>query len=751
MKEMFDKDTWFEAGLKESINTPIDFQSVEERLFARIAQTEDLGELSILKIEETLSADKLQLIEKNLFSGIAQYKEYEEPVNECIKAQNELSLAQWERLEAKLDERIDFVDSLESWEQVILAPEEEPLSGTWDQLEERLCEQMNKIEPQELWVQCAKKEEIITPAIIEKAEQLLDERLNHKAELNTWEQVLRADEVLTCRQWDEIESNLFDRLDSSNGNSELAKQPFWIFINHYLYVLKTVGVVAAALLLAVFGVTGFLRYTNPVKNIPTFVYQIQGESLNMHQLTDAVGHNVNSADNGAVTLINKHGSVELQNGSSLEISKISEKNVHYKVHFKTSADRGVSNGKIAFLVNPHKSKDFFKVNTPDYQISVKGTYFQIEPDKSGHISTRVLEGAVKITSGAFGDTLLKAGQSIIFDNASNQYRIHSGGPVVQRKEIEQVPEVDEIVKYGIIKVKTPQPGAEVKIDGKYCGSTPIAIRQAPGVHHITVSRQGYNTLDTTVVISADHSLFDLAAVLEPEEKNGADSKRVSEVAVNSSVHKTENVVVAKSDTVSPESVAVQLLGQDNSAQKETERIYLEAQKAEFSGKWQLAIELYQKVFNHQGTSKLRREDALFSIGILKAAHERDASGARQVFLTYLALYPNGSFAGETWLRLAELEFKNDPEKAVQYYIKFFEMFPHHPRASELQNRVGVIYLQMKRYDEAVKMFKLALTSTGTGDLKQSRGIAENLHRALLLIGDQKNADTIWNLYLVGTR
>ena len=182
----------------------------------------------------------------------------------------------------------------------------------------------------------------------------------------------------------------------------------------------------------------------------------------------------------------------------------------------------------------------------------------------------------------------------------------------------------------------------------------------------------------------------------------------------------------------------------------TEGIYLQAQKAELTGKWQAAIDLYQKVFDHQGTSILRREDALFSIGILKASHEHVLSGAKNVFLKYLALYPKGSFAPETWLRLAELEFKNDPEKAVQYYLKFFEMFPHHYRISELQNRVGGIYLQQKRYKEAAEMLQLALNGNGSIGSDDHKVIAENLHRALLLSGDSKSAETVWNQHLAGS-
>jgi tetratricopeptide (TPR) repeat protein len=206
----------------------------------------------------------------------------------------------------------------------------------------------------------------------------------------------------------------------------------------------------------------------------------------------------------------------------------------------------------------------------------------------------------------------------------------------------------------------------------------------------------------------------------------------------------------KMKLLSPESVADQLLGTDmhNEPQfSSIDSLYTLAQAAESKGNWKEAIALYQNVFDNPDVSRLRKEDALFSIGKLNAEHELVKTEARQTFLTYLALYPGGFFAGETWLRLAELEFKTNPENAVQYYLKYFEMFPRHPRISELQNRVGVIYLQQKNYDEAISMFRQALSNMVSPSKGERENVTSNLHRALEAKSDSKSTDTVLHQYL----
>jgi hypothetical protein len=75
------------------------------------------------------------------------------------------------------------------------------------------------------------------------------------------------------------------------------------------------------------------------------------------------------------------------------------------------------------------------------------------------------------------------------------------------------------------------------------------------------------------------------------------------------------------------------------------------------------------------------------------------------------------------------------------------MFPRHPRIYELQNRVGVIYLQQKKYDEAISLFRQALSNLVSPVKGERENVISNLYRALEAKGDIKGADTIMHRYI----
>ena len=156
------------------------------------------------------------------------------------------------------------------------------------------------------------------------------------------------------------------------------------------------------------------------------------------------------------------------------------------------------------------------------------------------------------------------------------------------------------------------------------------------------------------------------------------------------------------------------------------------QKAEFSesSNWQDALALYEKVFNDHFAPHLQREVACFSVAKLLADHGADKAKAKEGFFNYLAMYPTGNFVGESWLRLAELEFEHDQDKAIEYYLRYFDKYPRHYRIAELQERVGLIYLQKKKYDDAISMFKLALSNIQGDNQTDKSKILANIYKTL---------------------
>lgn len=731
MMENSKNDFWFEQILRSDCDSSsVDFRAVEELLFARIRESDELGVLSLLKTEQILPVDKFQHLEKELFAQIAEYKEYEVPVNECIRNQEDLTSLQWERLEAKLFAKIKDQAATPVWEQLIMAPEREPLAGEWEQIEDRIFEEITQSDKQEPWVLCARNEEICTPAIIEKEEQLLEDIISCKDSISAWEQEIKREVVLSVSQVEKIEETLLNRIEKENQKLKLEKQPFWFIINHYLTVVKT-GTVAV-LLLMLGGVTGFLYNTKSVPtSIATVAYQISGAAVDVHRDKLMVENECSSVKGGLIKLVNKHGTIELLNDSKLELSEVTEQRAHYKVSFPAS-HRVENSGRVTFFVNKHTQKDEIKITTSDYQITVMGTYFQIEPDANGSVITRVLEGVVKISSTESGETEIHAGQIYQFDQISGRYITKDGGQVVLREAIDKGPDVNSILSNRMLYLFANQPDVQVYVNDSLYGVAPLVVHQKIGNCRVKFVRDGYISFDTSFTITGnDKNGIELTAVLTTISKPVIAKKDNLEKKSRLPYRVPAKPVDPQPDLViTPEQISRTFMETSEPENRVDQDLYLKAQKEELAGNWENAINFYQQVIDNQNASKLRREDALFSIGRLKAENIHNPAEAMQAFLTYLALYPQGSFAGESWLRLAELEFRNRPEKATHYYEKFFQMFPRHHRTVELKNRVGTIYLQQKRYDDAIGMFKEALQSPALRE-KEKNEISENLDRALL--------------------
>lgn len=730
------KDTWFEDALRADLNCDaIDFDAVEACLLDRINRAEEMGVLSLLKLENLVSMEMFQIVEKQLFAQISQYKEYEEPVNECIKTEDNLTNAQWERLEAKLFSKIQSCSEIPLWEQFIMASQSEPLAGDWERIEGRIFEKISHAEKQESWILCTKNEEVCIPVEIENEEKLLEEILDENRSMKSFEQELKREIVLTLSQIETVEDSLFSRIEKHNQQIKLEKQPFWAFIDHYLMVFKTAGLVSSALiLLLVGGLALYPRlYNKPESPVNTFAYQVHGSALNIPGITGKIGKECASISGGMVKLINRHGSIELRNDSKIEMLKITEKRAHYRVSLHGSDNKDIRfSPQVAFLVNRHQPDEEFLVHTSDYQIAVKGTYFKLEPGFAGTVTTRVLEGVISVSSRHFDQVELHAGQSLRYDPTAERYVIEDGGQVMLRHYIEEVPQIDSMAEYQVLQIRSSVEDAKVFVNGKLCGTAPVAVRSQVGSCSIRLISEGYVQLDTVVIIGHDDQSNVFTFTLNKVEKPFIAKKVQPQKLVEKFEASKEEDLSSQTDpaAITPELISSKLLEPDNSSIKENEELYSKAQKEELAGNWDAAIDLYQKVFDNHNSARLIREDALFSIGRLKADYLRNSTEASQVFLTYLALFPQGSFAGESWLRLAELEFSSRPENAIRYYEKFFQLFPQHPRIMELKNRVGVIYLQKKQYDEAIALFKEALNSPVFIGKKERALISENLERAL---------------------
>ncbi|HEX2959052.1 MAG TPA: hypothetical protein VHO70_19610 [Chitinispirillaceae bacterium] len=226
----------FENELANGISeTAVDYNAVELKLFDRIRQSADLGELCVLKTDIIIPMDFFEDIEKILTQNITQYREYEEPIDECINHEVDLTDAQWERLESKLNERIYAIHDLPLWELNLKMPEV-CSEQVWDKVEEHLFDRIDSLKQSEKWEEFAKSDEVAIPVDIERVELRLQQQIE-KQPGNDWEQVLKTEEILPYKKWEECEDALFEKLQNS-GN--LGKMPFWYIIESYLGTLKKI-------------------------------------------------------------------------------------------------------------------------------------------------------------------------------------------------------------------------------------------------------------------------------------------------------------------------------------------------------------------------------------------------------------------------------------------------------------------------------------------------------------------------------
>ncbi|MFP4680992.1 MAG: PEGA domain-containing protein [Chitinispirillaceae bacterium] len=725
---------WFEEILRRDVDDSVlDLSSVEFGLINRIDLVEQMGELGLLKLDEIPSEELMDRVQAELFAQIRQFREYDEPVDECIRQDEKLPQSRWNLLEQHLEEKISEAEQKEKWEQCLMVDMEMP-HKKWESHEKTLFDKISGYEQDELWEKAARTDEVNQPASAEKQEMVFEEMLARTDQLPDWEKYVRSELIRPCSFWEKVERKLFDRIERQGDRMDLAHQPFWFFLEYYFGRLKaaSVGVVTVlVLLVSLWGGSHFLREE---LQLPTLVYQVQGAAAENFDFASRDRTHFSSKSGGAVTLVNNHGFMQLKNGSSVRVERLSRGRALYRVEGNDENDVSEPEREVAFYAKKQQSRKRFSVATPDYSVEVTGTYFSIEPGSENRYSTRVFEGAVQIRQGD-KEVQLKAGQSYVYDPQLGEYVVRDSGKVIPRSEIEKIPDVEQISGYRVLKIRSAVPGSEVTIDGKHLGIAPLALYHSPGNHRIQISKNGYNSVDTVISLGSD-SVYSLDVELA---KIKEEKKRYNPLFVRNAPRVRSEPEPEKS-----------LRGVDSAAERKSGENasgfnYKKAREEELSGNYRAAIRLYESVFKNRDAKKAHREDALFSMGKLKAEHV-SAREAKEVFLTYLAFFPEGFFAGESWLRLAELEFGGNQRKSLEYYNKYLERFPRNHRTCELQNRVGLIYLQIGRSEKAAEMFRAALSNMTPGQKKERKNILLNLHNALKTSGDEQGSERVWLQY-----
>lgn len=711
----------FEDALKrDAPKGRCDFDRVENALFHGIQGAEEDGVLSLLKLDEILSVDLIERIECGLAKRIEQHIEYEMPVDDCIRGARDVHDRYWGFVENKLNKSIKNISSASLWEQALKT--DEILSmGQWETVEQNVADGVAQSDGGPAWESALMVEETPPLGVLEKVEAGLEAKLTAAQVLQIWEKCLECDEIRLSAFFERVEKGLFSKINDFISTDDMVRTSLGTYFAITLLQLKKLRALGVALLVgcSIFG--GYFAYRDNFTSIPLALYQVQGTRLYLFNSPLSQKGVIQSEKGGGLTFVTKKGYVELQNGSQLEIKKATEKRVEYNAAFADADNQLIGQGSATFFVNHQKKDERYIVTTHDYRVEVTGTYFRLQPDLGGHVSIAVREGSVNIVFNNGETRRLKAGQMLAYDLNSNAYATTSDGMAIARQDIEQLPDIKELSNYQQLSIAT-SPSAGVRIDGRFVGMSPLTIMQPAGTHSISVERNGYQTADTSVTLTSAGPRAMALTLMRSDAP-----ARPQNVIVYEEVNVVDQLKPGQRP--GPSAPAAGSLKPAAAETLYNENDFREAERFEAKN-WKKAVGLYREIAGNPRAPHLQREAALFSIGKLEAERGENKTAANEAFLNYLALYPSGNFVGESWLRLAELEFGSNQDKAIEYYLRYFEHYPRHSRISELQHRVGLIYLQKKKYDEAIAMFKLSLANYQNDNSIDKGKIQTSLYKAL---------------------
>lgn len=632
-----------------------------------------------------------------------------------LKKDADESRIDYTAIENRLFERIQSAAELGPL--AILKIDEIPSESMLDHIEDELMARVHThVEFEEPVNECIGTEAPSPAPDLKRAGTTLFNRIAKAERLPAWERLLIADEIVTSGRWESIEAALETRIENHSRATAAVKQSFFMGLGMFMGQVRTRAAAVTLTILVAVSAISFSLHNHYFAPITSMVYQVQSMSDLPVQSVFAGKATLSTEKAGAVTLINKKGFIELSNGGRLKIIRANNSRFDCAVSFAQADRQLVGTGMETFFVNKQRSHERFSVHTADYRIDVVGTYFTLQPDLSGHVSLAVKEGQVKVAFANGDIQTVVAGGTLSFDLSRNTYTINTNGFSIRRDQILMPPSITELRQYRQLFVSSTPAGADVRIDGRHAGITPMAILQPAGNHMINLEKNGYRFLDTTVAITAI-AAESLMIALQPEESAPAADTAVAPVAKKYSKN-SRHTLEARGPTAS-------------------EKTFRDAEAAA-PHDWRRAIELYRIVIDDSAASPLKREAALFYTGRLVADHGNENGRANSIFEQYVKRYPNGFFTGESLLRLAEIFFASNPDRAIQYYRTYFEKYPRNYQVSELQYRVGLMYLQQKKYDEAIDLFKQSLANMPDNNEVRKSTIYSSLYKAIKEKGEKES-------------
>jgi len=116
---------------------------------------------------------------------------------------------------------------------------------------------------------------------------------------------------------------------------------------------------------------------------------------------------------------------------------------------------------------------------------------------------------VKVVVGGTVEYAIDGDDLIVLDSKGREFKMHIDKTILKKKPIpvasikasEQLIITPDVSNHSVVVIKSTPPGAEIKVDGKYVGSTPSTIRLTVGEHAISIAKEGLKAWQRTMTIT----------------------------------------------------------------------------------------------------------------------------------------------------------------------------------------------------------------------------------------------------------
>ncbi len=581
------------------------------------------------------------------------------------------------------------IDRLDSEPELFLAKEEIRGEGFYNSIENSLISRIVDYEEFDKPVQEAIQTDSVKaePNYYDESDKRVCDSILSFSSKEEWEKELMAEVIIPEGRWERIQEGLESKIGSVR---EQGKSSVFSYTSGFLKA----AAVAALAVIPFFNDSGFISD----KDLQVSVTAASGEGT-AHSLGEDL-RDARASDNGEVVLVNGHGYCRLRNGSSLSFRNNSER--------FSSMDLQLSKrnqGSAEFFVEESPLMEGFRVDVNGaFGIVVTGTFFRVAHSVDNNIVVMVEEGSLFIETGDGIRVPVRAGEIFRYNPADrSSWSVSGGGMVVSRDSVAEPP------VSGDSELMIMGRGAEsVVLDSTLQYDVPVSLLVSSGPHRLRVEMKDGRVLDTVVDVS--HNRTELVF---PEESNEFVSKKPEPETRNErnkrKGSRSDKTLVTEEEVAhtgsekgsSASSPAVE----DKDSGPDMDSLISVADSTAKKGNTDSAESIYRDILRMEDVSEIIEQIALFSLGKMYLSEAEKTENALSVFRDYVSEYPEGIFAGEIYIRLAELYINDHPDSTVYYYNRFVDLNPDDMRTLEIRYKTGLIYLQQQEYMNARSVLK----------------------------------------------